>query len=346
MQELNIRERFETALHEHLSQYHHASLASQLYKHKLEDVTVSDDMLKQIFNSIMQCPLQDILPLSLPFLFRTSYSPKQVMSEKYYSILHLLPLSYRIQFLSHNVQLIHTIPDIIFDNLKHFSMKTLEEVAYNITTVSSTYFKFIDRFTDAPSCSFCEVFDYLTQSQASPDSYQVPDKNYSTILSINRLTTEELKQLSDDVVKEVPYLAMTATMDGTDREIMKKGMGVISRMTNKTLRNMIDDLTIPSIVITSRYLALLRNYLEPMYKEIPIFSNGNYIPYDIPNDIQRFSDELLQSDFWDYCEVNSVESTLRIIISLLSQLHYTVKKTNTLDHAVKDYISPLQSMDN
>ncbi|EKE42424.1 hypothetical protein ENUP19_0047G0076 [Entamoeba nuttalli] len=333
----NISMLFFNSLNAKAQSFSNNNIIEKLYFTSFLGKEISLELAKDIFTSIPLCSLQTFFPPMLPFLFRSLTQPKQPLPKKYLNIMHLLPQTFRVNYLSSHINEIHSIPQLFFNNLPLFSVQTLEKVALEITTTSSLYFKFIDQFPDAPICEFGEVFDYLCVKFIKE---QQPSQ-FTQTLEMNNCTLENLINLSKIVSEQIPYLSGLTELN--NENLIKVGMGVLSKMCNKTTRMLIDGLNISSMCLTMRFFIMLRIYLSKYIKELPIFdTEGNVLRLE-PQ--QEFSDKLLMSDFWDCCEVNSLESALRITICLLSQLDYQVTKTTTLDHAVDNYVAPQHSFE-
>ncbi|KAL7714452.1 Dopey N-terminal domain-containing protein [Entamoeba marina] len=243
----------------------------------------SSELSTQLYYDVPLCQLQCILPPTLPLLFRPYSSFNQTIPFKYHKIISLLPRPYKIQYLTNHIEQLDILLPTFMDEINSFTTETLEQIAYHLSTTSTSYFLFIDTFPDAPQCDFCELFDYLCSLKQSTIT-----NSYIELRKIQTIDNTTILKVSNFIKQKISYLNLSTDFveNENEHEIIKKGMGILSKMTNKTIH------------------------------------------------------ELLMNDFWDYCEVNSINSALRVAISLLSQLGYNVKKITTLDHAIEDYTSP------
>ncbi|KAL7715265.1 Uncharacterized protein QTN25_007191 [Entamoeba marina] len=320
-------------------QYVPTDIINKLYYYLLfnqyDQFEPSSELSTQLYYDVPLCQLQCILPPTLPLLFRPYSSFNQTIPFKYHKIISLLPRPYKIQYLTNHIEQLDILLPTFMDEINSFTTETLEQIAYHLSTTSTSYFLFIDTFPDAPQCDFCELFDYLCSLKQSTIT-----NSYIELRKIQTIDNTTILKVSNFIKQKISYLNLSTDFveNENEHEIIKKGMGILSKMTNKTIRSYIDELSIPSMMFSIRYLVLLRQFLKQHLHLIPVFNEKHELIK--MNDQQTYIDELLMNDFWDYCEVNSINSALRVAISLLSQLGYNVKKITTLDHAIDDYTSP------
>ncbi|ELP87850.1 hypothetical protein EIN_274170 [Entamoeba invadens IP1] len=321
---------------------------------------------KTLFLSSNFRPISCLKCTLVPAIFRNVdfYNHERLEISTMTKTFALLPTELKISYLAHNTCYIHNEPKLFFENINFFDMKTIEKITLEITTSSSVYFKFVDYYQNPPICDFSEVFDFLCQEQnlifkkskESGAKIEAERAPFEFSVKIARgLVEANLDQVCAYAAEIAPNLTFFPIMidkieeyrklsggrnENTEdaKKIQKVLFGILSKMTNKNQRTFIDQLSVKSVVLLAPLFTMIRLVLKTQVTQLPIFENNTNQIMKL-DDQKEFADKLLLNDFWDFCEVNSFESALKICISLLSQLGYVIEQNTTLDNAIEDYVA-------